>query len=246
MKPLAFLAALVIAWALIAAPAVARRVTVAVAANFLTTAEALAQGFEAETGDEVALVHGSTGKLYAQVVAGAPFDVFLSADADRPARLMTGGRALDTMPYALGRLVLVLRDAGNAGPLDDVLARTDLRLAIADPAVAPYGLAAREVLERVRGEGWRADLVFGESVGQAFAFIATGNVDGGLVAFSQTQDSAVALTQIEVPGDLHAPIRQDAVLLARAGGNATALAFFEYLGSPAARAIIADAGYGVP
>jgi molybdate transport system substrate-binding protein len=244
MKPLTFLAALALGLAVLANPAAAGRVTVAVAANFLLTAQNIAAGFEAETGHEVALVHGSTGKLYAQIVAGAPFDVFLSADAARPAELVANGLAAGVRTYSFGRLALVLRDRAETS-LDATLARTDRRLAIADPAVAPYGVAAREVLQGIRGTDWAENLVYGESVGQAFAFVATGNAPLGLVALSQTRQGALDLKVIEVPEDRHAPLRQDAVLLMRARDNAVARAFFDYLDGALARAMIVEAGYGV-
>lgn len=227
--------------------ALAGQVTVAVAANFLTTAQALAETFTAETGDEVALVHGSTGKLYAQIIAGAPYDLLLSADAARPALLEQAGRIVpgQRKTYALGRLALVYGAATPPGTLDDLLSR-DLRLAIADPAIAPYGAAAAEVLQTVRGkDGWRRDLVYGESVGQAFAFVATGNAQAGLVGLAQARDHAGDLRIIAVRADRHAPIRQDAVLLARAQDHAAARRFFGFLSSPAALKIIAASGYEV-
>lgn len=217
----------------------------AVAANFLVTARDVAAGFEARTGHQVALVHGSTGKLFAQIVAGAPFDVFLSADAARPAALMANGFAADLRTYSFGRLALVLRDRTET-TLDAELVRTDRRLAIADPAVAPYGIAARNVLQDVRGADWAVNLVYGESVGQAFAFVATGNAPLGLVAMSQTRQSNVALQMIEVPRDRHAPLQQDAAMLARASKKPAARAFFDYLDGAIARAMIVEAGYGVP
>ncbi len=230
---------------LTARPAAAGQITVAVAANFLTTAENLAAAFEAETGHEVALVHGSTGKLYAQIVAGAPFDVFLAADKERPARLALEGRIEGVpRPYAFGRLALVSR-----GPvpmsLDEFLTRIELRIAIADPAVAPYGAAAREVLEQVRGEDWDENVVFGESVAQAFAFVATGNAQAGLVALSQTMNTDLDVTVIAVPENRHPSLRQDVVQLARAADNAAAAEFVAFLDSVLAREIMTESGYGV-
>ncbi|MDJ0827863.1 MAG: molybdate ABC transporter substrate-binding protein [Rhodobacter sp.] len=230
------------------AAASAGQATVAVAANFLTTAERLAEAFAAETGHDVRLVHGSTGKLYAQITAGAPYDLFLSADTARPARLQQDGRvAADArVPYAEGRLALVLRGTVRLSSTEAYLADPARRLAIADPAVAPYGIAAREVLQTARGDTWDENLVFGESVGQALAFLATGNAPGALVALPQARALAGDVTVIEIRADAHTPIRQDAVLLARAAGNPAAAAFFAFLTGDAARAIIRNAGYGVP
>lgn len=225
----------------------AERVTVAVAANFLTAARDIALAFEAETGDDVTLVHGATGRLYAQIVAGAPYDVLLSADTARPERLEREGLAVtgSRMTYAVGRLVLVQRPDQPPGALFDLL-RRDRVLAIADPAIAPYGAAAAEVLRAARGEDWRRGLVLGDSVGQAFAFVATGNAPAGLVALAQLHEFEGDVRVTEVPADLHAPIAQDAVLLARAAGNPAAVRFMEFLAQPQARAIIAGAGYETP
>ncbi|MDJ0628280.1 MAG: molybdate ABC transporter substrate-binding protein [Rhodobacter sp.] len=225
----------------------AGQATVAVAANFLTTAERLAEAFTRETGHEVSLVHGSTGKLYAQIVSGAPFDLFLAADTARPERLEADGRVAPEgrTSYAEGRLALVLRGAGRQTSIDAYLADPSRRLALADPAVAPYGLAAREVLLAVRGGNWAENVVLGESVGQALAFLATGNAPAGLVALPQAGDLRGDFTVIPVPAGRHAPIRQDAVLLRRGADNPAARGFFAFLGSEPARAIIRDAGFGV-
>jgi molybdate transport system substrate-binding protein len=226
--------------------ALAGQVTVAVAANFLTTAREIAEVFEADGGDNVVLVPGSSGKLYAQIIAGAPFDVFLSADVARPERLQRDG--LDApggrLTYALGRLALVHRNPLKYKSLDDLLTQ-DLRLAIADPKIAPYGVAAADLLQSVRGADWRRGVVYGESVGQAFAFVATGNVDAGLVGLAQVRAFDGRLTVLPVPADRHAPIRQDAVLLARAADNPAARRFFDSLTTPGMREIIVNAGYEV-
>ncbi|KMW57436.1 Molybdenum ABC transporter, periplasmic molybdenum-binding protein ModA [Candidatus Rhodobacter oscarellae] len=231
-----------------ARPAMAERVTVAVAANFLTTARDVAAVFSAQTGHEVDLVHGSTGKLFAQIRAGAPFDVFLSADAARPARLREVGEVAEggIATYAIGRLALVHGERTKPGTLDEILARPSLRFAIADPAVAPYGAAARDVLRAERGATWQSNVVMGESVGQAFTFVATGNVDAGLVALAQARTFEGDIWVLELPDARHAPIQQDAALLKRAAANPAARAFLEFLSAPFARQIISDAGYEVP
>ncbi len=229
------------------APVAAERITVAVAANFLPAAQDIARAFEAATGDDVTLAHGATGRLYAQIVAGAPYDVFLSADSARPERLEREGLAAPDgrMSYAIGRLVLVQRSDQPPGQLFEIL-RRDTVLAIADPAIAPYGAAAAEVLRAARGEAWRRGLVLGDSVGQAFAFVATGNAPAGLVALAQLRGFDGDLRVTDVPAALHAPIAQDAVLLSRAAGNPAARRFMDFLGQPQARAIIAQAGYEAP
>jgi len=240
--------AILFCWLLWTVPAQAERITVAVASNFLTTVQDVAAAFEAQTGHEVVLVHGSTGKLYAQIVNGAPFDLFLSADTERPKRLVDAGLVAQehVLPYAIGRLALVHRKRVEPGELDSLLLQPGLRIAIADPAVAPYGLAASEVLRNRLGDDWADNVVYGESVGQAFAFVATGNADLGLVALSQVNRFEGELWSLALPDAMHAPIQQDAVLLAKSVEVHGARAFFEFLISPLARQIIADAGYEVP
>ncbi len=222
--------------------------TVAVASNFLATARALARAFEAESGHRLKLVNGATGTLYAQIVNGAPYDIFLSADRERvdllegQGLLAEGGRRI----YAFGRLVLYLREpARMGGGLAETLRDPGLRhIALADPRLAPYGRAAEEAL-RALGleEGLRGKLVFGHNIAQAFAFVQSGNADAGLIALSLARGDGGAW--IEVPGDLHGPIRQDAALLKRGADNPAARAFFAWLSSPAARGIIRAAGYEV-
>jgi len=228
-------------------PGQAGRATVAVAANFLTTARTLAARYHADTGDTVTLVHGSTGTLYAQILAGAPFDLFLAADSERPSLLWKAGlvAANGQMTYALGRLALVYRAEKPGRALADLLTARS-RLAIANPALAPYGEAAAQVLQEVRGADWQHDLVLGQNVAQALAFVVTGNAPAGLVGQAQAAGRPAGIQVAEVPARLHAPIRQDAVLLARADANAAARAFFAFLASAEARAIIGGAGYEVP
>ena len=219
-------------------------VLVAVAANFVRPAERIVADFAEVHGGDVALVAGSTGKLYAQIRNGAPFDVFLAADQQRPALLEDEGLALagSRFTYALGRLALWSGREGlelNA----DTLRRGDFRkLAIANPALAPYGQAARETLVRldVRVE---ERIVTAESVGQAFALVATGNADIGLVAAAQAQRAERGSIWL-VPVHSHQPIRQDAILLVRAKDNAIATNFVAYLQTDA-RAVITRLGYGV-
>ena len=224
----------------------AESVRVAVASNFLTTAKDIAAVFEAETGHEVEIVHGSTGKLFAQIRAGAPFDVFLSADQARASRLMDVGDGAAQKAYAIGRLALVHGARTEPGELAEIMVRPGLRFAIADPAVAPYGVAARTVLRDRLGEGWDNNVVLGESVGQAFAFVVTGNADAGLIALAQARTYDGELWVLEVPRHLHDPILQDAILLSRAAEAEAALAFYDFLSKPFAQEILAEAGYEAP
>lgn len=240
---------LVAIWLLAAAPARAEEALVAVAANFADPAERLAESFEGETGHRIRLATGSTGRLYAQIVQGAPFDVFLAADRARPARLVEEGLAVpETLrTYAVGRLALWSREDGPASPLERLRAGDYRRLALASPDLAPYGAAAMQSLERLGVlETARERLVFGENVSQAYAFVATGNADLGLVALAQVRRPEASEVEGEfetVPMDWHAPIRQDAVLLRHGAENAAALAWLDYLAGPEAQAILAAYGY---
>ncbi len=230
------------------APAAARagEVHVAVATNFAAPARALAAAFAAETGHRAVISDGSTGKLYAQIVNGAPFEVLLAADVERPRQLEAEGGAVagSRFTYALGRLVLWSASAARGGGEDAL--RGDFRhLAIANPELAPYGTAARQVLEELGlWENLQGRLVRGEDIGQTFQFVATGNAELGFVALSQTVGKGGS--QWIVPADRHAPLEQQAVLLARGRDDEAARAFLAYLRGDAARARIERAGYGVP
>ena len=209
---------------------------VAVAANFLTTAEQIAEAFEGTEG-EVQLISGSTGALYLQITQGAPFDVFLSADSLRPERLVEQGIGSDLQVYALGRLALI---AANGQPEPEMLTRTGLRVTLANPETAPYGQAAMEVLGHL-SSAQQHILVKGNSVAQAFAFVASGNADLGLVAYAQV------LTQgrphWQVPQEMHSPIVQAAV---RLSDHEQVESFMIFLASETTRRIISAAGYEVP
>jgi len=231
----------------------AGEVTVAVAANFTTTAGELARAFEAETGHQVRLVSGSTGRLYAQVVNGAPFDVLLAADVERPRRLEAGGQAQagSRRTYAIGRLVAWSRDPALAGRncLEALHDDDPGRIALANPDLAPYGAAAREYLERSGlWERLSGRAVLGENVAQTLQFTVSGGARIGFVAAAQLTSPALpaAACSHEVPADAHAPIEQQAVLLVRAEDNAAAVMFLDWLVAVDAQSIIEDAGYRRP
>jgi len=225
-------------------------VRVAVAANFLGTLRDLEPVFSELTGHRIATTAGSTGLLYAQIRNGAPFDVLLSADRERPRLLVEDGfgEASETFTYAVGRLVLWSGEPGRVGEstlseLADVRFRW---IAIADPATAPYGAAARQVLQSLGfWDVLQARLVRGQNVAQTFAMTETGNAELGLVSLAQALAYRGAASFAVVPHELHEPIRQDAVLLDRGIENAAAQAFVEFLRSPAAAAIIERSGYAV-
>ena len=238
------------AWlaAFASAPASAGEVLIAVAANFLTTAEHLAERFGAGTSHDVTLAGGSTGGLYAQIALGAGYDILLSADQARPARLEAEGRTAPgaRFTYATGRISLWSADGAAFTDGPAALRAGALRnLAIANPDLAPYGLAARQALERLGvWEGLSGRLVLGQNMGQTIAMIDTGNAEMGIVATSFLMARPRGGSRWDIPAGLHAPIRQDAVLLAP--DNPAAAAFLDFLQSDAARAIIIADGYEAP
>ena len=234
----------------LAHPAGAEEVRVAMASNFAAAMKALKPAFERQSSHRLVISSGATGRLHAQIVHGAPFDVFLAADAARPRRLEAEGRIVpgSRFTYALGRLVLYSRRAKLAGRrLRQALsAPAPARLAMANPRLAPYGRAARQALSRLGlWEGLKGRIVLGENVAQAFHFVQSGAADVGLVALSQVRalPGGERGAFLPVPEALHAPIRQQAVLLQ---GRPGAKAFLAFLRSRAARAIIRAAGYGTP
>ncbi|MEM9383707.1 MAG: molybdate ABC transporter substrate-binding protein [Pseudomonadota bacterium] len=242
-------------WLLLAAalPASAEPATVrvAVAANFRAVLESLARDYEAVNERvRIDLISGSTGKLYAQIVAGAPFDLFLAADQARPERLLATGRAVagTRHTYAIGRLVLWdPRRADGVGP-DRLQAGDFRRLALAKPALAPYGAAAQAVLRDLGLEDSLRDrLVFGENVAQTFAFVRSGNAGLGFVALSQLRALPPSVIGSYWEPDLNDrfAIRQDMVLLQRAEGRKVPSEFYSFLRSNRARAVIESAGYRV-
>lgn len=238
---------------LLVGPARADTVNVAVASNFLPAMKPLSTRFEALTGHTLRISGASTGKLYAQVLNGAPFDVLLSADSERPILLTSSGRASpeSRFTYAIGRLVLWSRDPGvSTSNCLEALGRDDAgRVAIANPVTAPYGAAAKETLLKLgTWEGLRGRIVVGENIGQALHFVASGNARFGFIAAAQINATALpeASCTWYVPPAYHRAIEQQAVLLARAADKPQAKVFLEFLRSPDARRIIAGQGYGVP
>lgn len=229
-----------------AQPRAQETVTVAVAANFKMALDSLEADFEARTDYNIEAVVGSTGKLYAQIAYGAPYDVFLAADQERPNRLIEERRAIETslFTYALGRLMLY----GTDDPV--ALAAPQIkRIAIANPKLAPYGKAAEQVLAELEfTEATETKLVLGENVGQAFAFLSTGNAQVGFVSEAQIlslgETSKAAVWR--PPANYHDPIAQDAILLVRAEDNAAAIALMAYLQTDEAKDIIAQHGYDLP
>ena len=245
--PLARLCLCVVA-ALGGARAAADSATVAVAANFVPALEEIEKAFERRGAHELTIVAGSTGQLYAQVQNGAPFDVFLSADAEHVDRLVAAGLADGgtRFTYAIGKLALFTRDANRLAPLTlDTLRRTDYRwLAIGNPELAPYGLAAQQTLTKLGlWDALQPRIVRGGNIAQTFAMAETRNADLALVALSQVIAYRGTAAHAVVPADFHDPIRQDAVLLAHGSGNAAARALLAFLSSAEAAAAIERFGY---
>lgn len=225
---------------------------IAVASNFTAPMKELAKAFERETGYKLLLTFGSSGKFFVQIKQGAPFDVFLSADAEKPKRLEKEALTVPNarFTYATGTLVLwsaqtELVDSEGA-VLKRVLKTTPpfKHLALANPRLAPYGMAAVATLKHLELYPLLQDsVVQGENIAQTYQFVASGNAELGFVALSQVIQTAQTGSLWIVPRDLYPAIRQDAVLLSRAKDNPVARAFLEYLKSPHALAIIKAYGY---
>ncbi len=230
----------------------AAQATFAVATNFKEVADFLAQDFTRHSGHEIRLSAGSTGKLYAQIKAGAPFDGFLAADAVRPARLEREGTAVagSSFTYAIGVLTLWSADTSLVdGAGADVLTTPRVHhVAIANPALAPYGVAAQQTLAALGLDtDVRGKLVVAQNVGEAYAMVATGAAEAGFVALASVLGPrrTHAGSRWDVPARLHEPIRQDAVLLQRGAANVAAVQFLEFLQTPAARDVIRASGYRI-
>lgn len=229
----------------------AGEVQVAVAANFAAPMQRIAAEFGKDTGHRAKLAFGSTGKFYAQVKNGAPFEVLLAADDETPARLEKEGHALPgtRFTYAVGKLVLWSSRDGYVDAKGEILRTGDFRhLAIANPKTAPYGAAAVAVLKKLKlFDALQPRLVQGENIAQTQQFVSTGNAQLGFVALSQVaRDGRIASgSGWVVPSSLHEPIRQDALVLAKGRANPAAQALADYLKSDKARAIITSYGYAL-
>ncbi len=230
---------------LVMSSATADTVRIAVASNFAAAAKELAALYARETGQVIQLAFSSTGKHYAQIRNGAPFRAFFAADAERPERLEAEGLALpgSRFSYALGRLVLWSPDADRVDAAGAVLERGAFRhLAVANPKLAHYGRAAKELLQK-RGlwQTLRRHMVRGENIGQTFQFVKSGNAELGLVAGSQILHETGS--RWEVPWNMHAPIVQQAVLL---HDYPVARGFMTFVRGAQGRTVIRAHGYGTP
>ncbi len=231
------------------APVLAEEVMVAVAANFATAMTRLAPAFERTSGHKLTVVLGASGKFLQQIQQGAPFDVLLSADAERPALLAKSGLGVpeSRFTYAIGRLVLWSPDPQAIHDGAAYLASGSFRhLAIANPVVAPYGAAAQRVLEQLGlWQRLQEKIVRGEDIGQTYALVVSHAAEVGFVALAQLPSDTAGSRWI-VPPTLYPPLAQDAILLTRARDKPAAQAFLTYLKSPAARAVITTLGYELP
>jgi molybdate transport system substrate-binding protein len=229
----------------LAAQAQADVTHVAVAANFTEPAKEIAALFKQKTGHEAVLIFGASGAFYTQITHGAPFEVFLSADAERPKLAIDNGFAVpdSLFTYAIGRLVLWSRVVDVTNGEEALKAGKFQKLSIANPVAAPYGTAAVETMKALNVyDALKPKIVQGNSIAQAFQFVDTRNAELGFVALSQLH-GVDGGTRWAVPLKLHAPILQDAVLLKTGANSEASKAFLAFLKSPEARAIIEKFGY---
>lgn len=231
--------------------ACADSLNVAVASNFAGTLHKLAERFKSKSGHEVLVSSASTGKIYAQIKNGAPFDVFMSADEARADLLVKEGEgdAGHAAIYAVGKLAFISNIA-MPGKCQDVLSDARLRhLAIANPQTAPYGVAAQQVMQHLGvWDKLQGRLVLGENIAQTLQFVVSGSADAGFVAKSVLADDAAVKRACEwaVPDDLYSPINQKMVLLNRSKDKPAVLAFWDFMSSAEAAGIIRAGGYDVP
>jgi molybdate transport system substrate-binding protein len=227
----------------------AGEVSVAVASNFTAPAKIIAALFEEKTGHNARLSFGSSGKLYAQIGNDAPYEVFLSADQETPAALIRSGQGISgsQFTYAEGSLALWTANTRIEGQLRNVLESGAFHtLAIANPDLAPYGAAAIQVMENMGIDiASIPRIVKGDNVAQTYLFVSTGNADLGFIALSQimTANAVIQGSSWIVPHDLHDPVRQDAVLLAKGLANPAAKAFLAFLKGAETQAVIVSYGY---
>lgn len=224
----------------------AAEVKVAVASNFASPIKQIAKAFEQQSSHKVTLSIASSGKHYAQIRHGAPFHVFLSADQQKPAALKKAGQIKtgSLFTYAIGKMVLVSRANGDVKK--QLTSGQFRRIAIANPKLAPYGKAAEEVISHLGlTKQVQEKVIMGENIAQTYQFFSSGNAELAFIALSQLKSDGdnLGLSHWQVPNAMHAPIKQDAVLLKRAEDNQAATAFYKFLQSSEAIRIITAFGY---
>lgn len=226
--------------------------TIAVASNFTHTAKSLQAEFERTHPHSLTLIFGATGKLYAQIKHGAPYDIFLAADEKTPALLanqnIADNSSFKPIIYALGRLALWAPHSNEAVTEQNLLTiAANSKLAIANPKLAPYGQASMDVLNALAlFEKTQRNRIIGENIAQVFQFVASGNANLGFVAYSQLLHEKTPSQQFwVVPKELHTPIVQSAALITRDKINVAATSFYTFLHSASAKQIIRSQGYWV-
>ena len=233
---------------LVVPPALAEHVLVAVAANFVPPFREVAMEFEKATGHNVQVVSGSSGNFYSQIKNGAPFEVFFSADDERPKLLENEGLGVkdSRFTYAIGRLVLWSPDPSLVKGEETLRSEIFRHLAIANPKSAPYGVAAKQTMQKLGvWESVQPRLVMAENLGQTMGFIESGNAELGFLALSQVMDPKIKGkgSRWDVPVNMHESIQQDVVLLTKGKDKPAAKALMEFIRAPDARAIIERYGY---
>jgi molybdate transport system substrate-binding protein len=234
--------------ALVAVPAAADEITVAVAANFTAPMQKIAADFEKDTGHKILPSFGSTGKFYAQIKNGAPFEVLLAADDETPAKLVAENAAVpgSQFTYAIGKLVLWSAKPGVVDDAGEVLRKGRFEhIAVANPKLAPYGAAGVETMKALGVYDTLAPkIVMAENIGQAYQFVSSGNAELGFVALSQVlKDGRIDGSAWVVPAKFYPQIKQDAVILDKGKGKPAAGALLKYLKGDKARAVIKSYGY---
>jgi molybdate transport system substrate-binding protein len=226
-------------------------IRVAVAANFTAPVKLIVEQFQADTGHTVKLSFGSTGKFYSQIQSGAPFDVLLAADDTTPLKMAKEGLGIpgSQFTYAIGKLVLWSKSPGYVDAKGRVLQSKFNKLAIANPKLAPYGVAAQETLQSLGlWDSVQSRIVMGESITQTMQFADTGNAAMAFIAQSQASKDGKPFegSSWVVPQHMYTPIRQDGIVLAAAQDKVAAEAFMKYLKGAKAIAVIKSFGYALP
>lgn len=229
----------------------ADEVSVAVAANFTAPMQKIAADFEQATGHKVVAAYGASGRFYAQIRNGAPFELLLSADDEIPARLVKENAAVaaSRFTYAIGKLVLWSAQPGVVDGQGEVLKKGGFdHIALANPKLAPYGAAAVAVMKTLGAyDALQPKMVTAENIAQAHQYVSSGNALLGFVALSQIlKDGKIEGSSWLVPARLYPAIRQDAVILDKGKGKPAALALAQYLQDDKAKAVIKSFGYELP
>lgn len=248
MKPSRLISTLLVALVATVSNAQADEISVAVAANFTAPMKQIAEVFEKETGHKIQAAFGATGKFYAQIKNGAPFDVLLAADDETPTKLVKENVAVagSQFTYAMGKLVLWSAKPAIVDQAGEVLKKGGFdHIAFANPKLAPYGAAAVETLKSMGVyDTLQPKVVTGESIAQTYQFVSSGNALLGFVALSQVlKDGKIEGSAWVVPAKLYSPIRQDAVILEKGKGKPAAEALMKFLQADKAKAIIQSYGY---